>query len=139
MSTNMVTEIATSGEQAKEALNVMLLQLVQSIESGLDIAKVEIPIVLQQLILRDQIFHTITFLMMIGIFGVFAYSMKKGFKNDFFGSSDPKPIFFVTLISGFASVFCLPVYFGAGAFCKFITVWAAPKLYIIEYLADKIG
>jgi len=135
----MVPEIAETGAQAKEALNAMLLQLVQSIEAGVDIAKVEIPIVLQQLILRDQIVQSMYLIIIIGMVAVTTLAIRKGLKTGFWNNADPTPAWCFSMLFGISTMIAMPIYFFGGAFTKLVTVFAAPKLYIIEYLVDKIN
>ena len=124
-------------EQAKEALSALLTQVTELAQSGVAIAQEQVPEVLQQLIMRDRALYTLWALICVSVFIAFARCVKGGIKHGCFGEYAPTPWFYASLVSGGLALVA-GISLCTGIISPLLTVWFAPKLYLIETLSKML-
>ena len=124
-------------EEAKKVMSELLIDAAEGIRTGAGFVMEQIPDVLQQVIVRDRAYLTFCMLLAISSYLLLASFLKQGQKNDWGDISIAKAV-----ITGiFSMIVTMAVIIpdgGPNILCRCFTVWFAPKLYIIEYLADKV-
>ena len=134
-------------EETKQALNDAIMASIEGLKTGAEFVSDQVPDVIMQLIIRDRVLLSLGVFVILAIWFTFYRSLRSCFKDGFFMDDlygTPAPQLISSIVTGFLSLITIIVSFGGGAYGsvsiwhKFVTVWFAPKLYLIEFMADKL-